>query len=227
MAEARKSFPTSVFAAYLKGENAEAQKSNINELLAYMTQKDAIDEEFRPFAMAISKAYVYEQHPELAKMGSADVADLGSSVSVTPLPGTAKTEADAVFAKLADYSKTIADQDAKIKDLESKLAAAESKLAETNKSMNDFKGKYEALEASSSGAGEEMIVAPKAKVEEYIGKVDELLKMIEDVKKHGVVTVASGAAPAGGDAPAGPSDSPGEVSDTFGFGSDDSGEFGF
>ena len=75
---------------------------------------------------------------------------------------------------------------------------------------------------SAKDAGEKVIVASEAKVVEYIGKVDELLKMIEDVKKHGVVTVSGGGAAAGGEA-AGGSGEPevgGAPSSDFGFGSD-------
>ena len=84
--------------------------------------------------------------------------------------------------------------------------------------------KAKKLEASMKDEGEKVIVASEAKVTEYIGKVDELLKMIEDVKKHGVVTVAAGgAAPAGGEAAGGGTGEPvvgGEPSADFGFGSD-------
>ena len=79
------------------------------------------------------------------------------------------------------------------------------------------------LEASMKDEGEKVIVASEAKVTEYIGKVDELLKMIEDVKKHGVVTVAAGGAAPAGDGAAAGSGEPavgGEPSSDFGFGSD-------
>jgi pyridoxal biosynthesis lyase PdxS len=82
--------------------------------------------------------------------------------------------------------------------------------------------KVKSLEASMQSEGEKLIVASEAKVTEYIGKVDELLKMIEDVKKHGVVTVAAGgAAPAGAAAGTGSApDAGGEPEADFGFGSD-------
>jgi hypothetical protein len=41
-------------------------------------------------------------------------------------------------------------------------------------------------------------------VDEYLKKVDDLLAKIEEVKKHGVVTVGAGAPAAGGDAAAAP-----------------------
>lgn len=215
MSEARKTFPMSTFVAYLKGGEIN---QGVKDLLAFMTQKD-VNEEFEPFAAALAKAWIYEQHPELAKMKTGQVSGLGENVSVGALPGDVMVQVESIFGKLAEYHQTIADQDAAIKDLEAKLAGSESKLAETEKAMAEYKGKCEAYEASAKGEGDKVIVNSQEQVEEYIGKVDELLKMIEDVKKHGVVTVASGAAPAG-DAPAGAPDAGGEPEADFGFGSD-------
>ena len=64
MSEARKTFPMSTFVSYIKGGESN---NSVQELLGYMTQKD-IDAEFEPFAAALAKAWIYEQHPELAKM---------------------------------------------------------------------------------------------------------------------------------------------------------------
>ncbi|WP_027720405.1 hypothetical protein [Maridesulfovibrio zosterae] len=219
MSEARKTFPMSTFVSYIKGGESN---NSVQELLGYMTQKD-IDAEFEPFAAALAKAWIYEQHPELAKMKTGQVAGLGENVSVGALSGDVMVQVDAIFGKLADYRSTGAAQAAKIQELETKLAAAEGKLGETEKAMAEYKGKCEAFEASSKGEGDKVIVTSQEKVEEYIGKVDELLKMIEDVKKHGVVTVASGAV-AEGAAPAGDSAGApatgGAPAEDFGFGSD-------
>ncbi|WP_320171339.1 hypothetical protein [Maridesulfovibrio sp.] len=219
MSEARKTFPMSTFVSYIKGGESN---NSVQELLAYMTQKD-IDAEFEPFAAAMAKAWIYEQHPELAKMKAGQVAGLGDNISVGALPGDVMVQVDAIFAKLADYRSTVCDQAAKIQDLETKLAAAEGKLGETEKAMAEYKGKCEAFEASGKDEGDKVIVTSQAKVEEYIGKVDELLKMIEDVKKNGVVTVAAGAAPAAPAADAGSAGAPatgGAPAEDFGFGSD-------
>ena len=218
MSEARKTFPMSTFVSYIKGGESS---NSVQELLAYMTQKD-IDAEFEPFAASLAKAWIYEQHPELAKMKTGQVSGLGDNVSVGALPADVMMQVDAIFSKLADYRSTTVDQAAKIQDLEVKLAAAEGKLGETEKAMSEYKGKCEAFEASAKGEGDKVLVTSQAKVEEYIGKVDELLAMIEDVKKNGVVTVAAGAV--AGAAPAesgsGAPETGGEPADSFGFGSD-------
>ncbi|SDK39166.1 hypothetical protein SAMN05660337_0303 [Maridesulfovibrio ferrireducens] len=223
MSEARKTFPMSTFVAYVKGGESN---NSVQELLSYMTQKD-IDAEFEPFAAALAKAWIYEQHPELAKMKTGQVAGLGENVSVGALPGDVMVQVDSIFTKLADYRSTVVAQADTIKDLEVKLAAAEGKLSVSDKALAEFKGKCEAFEASGKGEGDKVIVTSQAKVEEYIGKVDELLALIEDVKKNGVVTVAAGA-PADGAAPAaGGSNAPetgGTPADSFGFGSDPFGD---
>ncbi|WP_432738389.1 hypothetical protein [Maridesulfovibrio sp. FT414] len=221
MSEARKTFPMSTFVSYIKGGESN---NSVQELLGYMTQKD-IDAEFEPFAAALAKAWIYEQHPELAKMKTAQVAGLGENVSVGALPGDVMVQVDSIFAKLADYRSTVAAQAAKVQELETKLAAAEGKLGQTEKAMAEYKGKCEAFEASGKDEGDKVIVTSQAKVEEYIGKVDELLKMIEDVKKHGVVTVAAGAvagaaAPAADAGSAGAPATGGAPAEDFGFGSD-------
>lgn len=225
MSEARKTFPMSTFVSYIKGGESN---NSVQELLGYMTQKD-IDAEFEPFAAALAKAWIYEQHPELAKMKTGQVTGLGDNVSVGALPGDVMTQVDAIFGKLAEYRSTVSEQAAKVQDLETKLAAAEGKLGETEKAMAEYKGKCEAFEAAGKDEGDKVIVTSQEKVEEYIGKVDELLKMIEDVKKHGVVTVAAGAvaegaAPAAGAADAGAPETGGAPAEDFGFGSDPFGD---
>ncbi|SMF27477.1 hypothetical protein [Desulfovibrio gilichinskyi] len=224
MSEARKTFPMSTFVAYVKGGESN---NSVQELLSYMTQKD-INAEFEPFAAALAKAWIYEQHPELAKMKTGQVAGLGENVSVGALPGDVMVQVDSIFTKLADYHTTINAQADAIKDLEVKLAAAEGKLSVSEKALAEYKGKCEAFEASGKGEGDKVIVTSQAKVEEYIGKVDELLALIEDVKKNGVVTVAAGAPAAGGAAPAaGETNAPatgGAPEESFGFGSDPFGD---
>jgi len=102
MSEARKIFPMDTFVAYLKGDGS----ANVAEMLGYLTQKD-LDADSVPFAAALAKAWIYEQHPELTKMSKGQVVELGQSVSVAPMPVKAKTEVDEVFAKLADYKGQI------------------------------------------------------------------------------------------------------------------------
>jgi hypothetical protein len=208
----------STFAAYLKGDKA-AQKQTIVELLSFMTKKE-IDAEFEPFAAALAKAWIYEQHPELAKMKKGDISGLGDNVSVVELPGETLGEVDGIFAKLAEYRKSIGELSAKLQKSEVALAETSAKLKETEKQLAAANGELSKLKASGKDEGDKVIVTSQAKVEEYIGKVADLLKMIEDVKKHGVVTVAAGA-PAAGGAPSaeGPA-AGGEPTADFGFGSD-------
>jgi uncharacterized coiled-coil protein SlyX len=221
MAEARKTFPMSTFVSYIKGEGADAQKANIVDLLSFMTKTD-INDEFEPFAAALAKAWIYEQHPELAKMKSGELASAGDSVSVLELPAAVQSEVDSIFAKLAEYHSTISEQDTKIKDLEAKLAEATGKLAETEKSMADYKGKYEALEASGKGEGEKVIIASEEKVTELNGKVTELSEEIDKVKS-GIIAILQ-AAPTGEGGVAAPAagapEAGGEPEADFGFGSD-------
>jgi len=220
MAEARKVFPMNTFVSYLKGVDKEGNKKSVVELVGYMTQAE-IDEELAPFAAALAKAWIYEQHPELVKMTSGDLAAQGQNVSVAILPPDVTAEVNALFAKLSADKKTICEQAAKLEKVEKELAEKTAILKDTDTRMKAAETKVKSLEASLQSQGEKLIVASEAKVTEYIGKVDELLKMIEDVKKHGVVTVSGGgggAAPAAGGT--GTPDVGGEPSSDFGFGSD-------
>jgi len=220
MSEARKVFPMNTFVSYMKGVDAEGQKKGIVELVGYMTNK-VIDEEFAPFAAALAKAWIYEQHPELASLSAGAVAGKADNVSVPVLPDAALAQVNAIFDQLAEYKGTINCQAEKLAKVEAELAEKTAILKDVETRMKAAEAKVKMLEASGKDAGDKVIVTSEAKVVEYIGKVDELLKMIEDVKKHGVVTVASGgAAAAGGAAPLadGPTDS--GPTDDFGFGSD-------
>ncbi|TVM16898.1 hypothetical protein DPQ33_10850 [Oceanidesulfovibrio indonesiensis] len=224
MADARKIFSMSTFAAYIKGVNKEAQITNIKEMLEHLTGRE-ISEDTLPFAEALGKAYVYEQHPELCKMKGKEVLNLGDNVSVTPMSAEAKAEADAVFARIEGYQKTLEEQSARIKELEAAKTEFETKAAALEKDLAEYKGKVEAFEASAKGEGDKVIVTSQQTVEEYIGKVNELLEQIENVKKHGVVTVAAGEGAAA--APAGGAEESGGVPDDFGFGASGSDGDGF
>jgi chaperonin cofactor prefoldin len=222
--EARKTFPMSTFVAYIKGEGADAQKENINDLLEFMTQQD-IDAEAQPFAAALAKAWIYEQHPELASMSTGDVAAQGDNVSVTELPPDVKVQVDNIFAKLAEYRSTIQNQETKVADLEKQLAEANAKLGETEKELADYKGKYEALEASGKGEGEKVVIAAEEKVTELNSKLGDLAGEIDKVKSS-IIAILQAAPTGEGGAPAAPAggtgapDTGGEPEADFGFGSD-------
>ena len=223
MAEARKTFPMSVFNAFVKGENAEAQKQNVVEMLGFMTKKD-VDVEFEPFAAALSKAFIYEQHPELAKMKAGEMAGLGDSVSLAELPADVQTQVDAIFAKLAEYRETVAAQATKIEELETKLTASEAACKASDSSLAEYKAKADKLEASAKDEGEKVIVAAEASVTALNDKVAELTKEVESMQSSIVAILR--AAPVGGEggaaapAGAGAPEAGGEPSSDFGFGSD-------
>ena len=200
MAES-KVFPMNTFMSYLKGVDKEGQKKGVVELVSYMADT-AVDEELAPFAAAIAKAWIYEQHPEVIRMSLAELGQAGKNVSVPKLPVDALAEVNALFAKLAEYKTTINAQAEELAKTKAALAEKTAILVDAEARMKAAEAKAKSYEESGKNEGEKLLVAPLGKVTEYIGKVEELLKLIEDVKKHGVVTVASGgaAAAAGGEA---------------------------
>jgi len=222
MAEARKVFPMNTFVSYLKGIDKEGNKKGVAEMVGFMTGME-IDAELAPFAAALAKAWIYEQHPELVRMSGGELGSSAQNVSVSVLPPDVVAEVSAIFGKLSEAKKTLDEQATKLAAVEKELAEKTAILKDAEVRCKAAEDKANKLEASMKDEGEKVIVASEAKVTEYIGKVDELLKMIEDVKKHGVVTVAAGgAAPAGEGAAAGTGEPVvgGEPSSDFGFGSD-------
>ena len=211
MSEARKIFPMDTFVAYLKGDG----NASVAEMLGYLTQKD-LDGDSTPFAAALAKAWIYEQHPELTKMSKGQMVELGQSVSVAPMPVKAKAEVDEVFAKLADYKGQINAKSAKIDELTKALAAKDAEIAALTAKVKEFEGQ-------KKGEAEALFVTTEARIVEFTGKLEALLKEVEEVKKTGVVVAgvagvaaAAGAAPA---AAAGAGGAPAEVGagDDFGF----------
>jgi hypothetical protein len=221
MAEARKVFPMNSFVSYLKGVDKEGNKKGVAEMVGFMAGME-IDAELAPFAAALAKAWIYEQHPELVRMSGGELGATAQNVSVSVLPPDVVAEVNAIFAKLTEYKKTNDEMAAKLAKVEKELAEKTAILKDVEVRMKTAEDKAKRLEASAKDEGEKVIVASEAKVVEYIGKVDELLKMIEDVKKHGVVTVAAGGAAPAAAAGSGTGEPVvgGEPSSDFGFGSD-------
>ncbi len=220
MAEARKVFPIQTFVSYLRGK-AGNYSPDVIELLSFVTKKQ-VDKEFAPFASALSKAWIYEQHPELARLTKEEVRELGESVSILTLPADVQEEVDELFNKLTEYRQTIEEQKNKIAEYEGVIEEYKKKIAALEAKVADY-------EAQMKDEGEKKIVASAAKVDEYIKKVDELLAKIEEVKKHGVVAV-SGEAGGAAEAPSEAKEEKKtrEAAAEFGFGGDISdGEFGF
>lgn len=215
MAEARKVFPMQTFVSYMRGQ-AGTYNQEVIDLLGFITKKE-VDKELAPFASGLSKAWIYEQHPELARLKKEEVSELGENVSIMSLPPDVQEEVDAVFSRLGESQKTLKEQ-------QDKIAQYEGTLEENKKKIAALEAKVADYEAQMKDEGEKKIVASAAKVEDYLGKVDQLLAKIEEVQKHGVVTVSGeGAAPAAADT--------GETKEPegdFGFGGGVSdGEFGF
>ncbi|MBI4958409.1 MAG: hypothetical protein HY915_02810, partial [Desulfovibrio sp.] len=75
-----KVFPMNTFMSYLKGVDKEGQKKGVVELVSYMADT-VVDEELAPFAGAIAKAWIYEQHPEVIAMSANQLASAGKNVS--------------------------------------------------------------------------------------------------------------------------------------------------
>lgn len=188
MSEARKIFPMDTFVAYLKGDGS----ASVAEMIGYLTQKD-LDAESTPFAAALAKAWIYEQHPELTKMSKGQMVELGQSVSVAPMPVKAKAEVDEVFAKLADYKGQINAKAAKVDELTKALTAKDAEIAALTAKVKEFEGQ-------KKGDAEALFITTEARIVEFTGKLEALLKEVEEVKKNGVV-VAGVAAVAGSAAP--------------------------
>jgi uncharacterized protein YeeX (DUF496 family) len=220
MAEARKVYPIHTFVAYLRGKPG-TYNQDVVDLLGFITQQP-VDKEFAPFASALSKSWIYEQHPELTRLKREDVSELGENVSVLKLPADVQEEVDTIFSQLKDYKETLATQKKTIAEYEGIIEENKKKIASLETKVQDY-------EAQMKSEGEKKILASAAKVDEYISKVDDLLAKIEEVKKHGVVSVsgeAGAAAPEAG-APA-EEKRKAEPEPDFGFGGsmgDD--EFGF
>ena len=211
MAEA-KVFPMNTFVAYLRGVDKDKQKKAINDFLAFVTQKD-VDDDFAPVAAALSKAWVYEQHPELAKLDAAQISAYGQKVSIMPLPEDVLAEAGAISDKLAALKAEVAAQAAKIKELEGKLADASAKLNVADAKVKTFE--------TQQKTGDKKLEVSEKKLDDYSKKLEALLAQIDEVKAKGVVVTGApgAAADAGaGEAASGPVDS--GPADDFGFGSD-------
>ncbi len=217
MAEARKVFPIQTFMAYLRGKPGEYNQ-DVLDLLSFITQKQ-VDKEFAPFASGLSKAWLYEQHPDLTRMKREEVAELGENVSVMSLPADVQEEVDNIFSRLEEYKQTIQEQNEKIAQYEGQLEENKKKIAALESKVQDY-------EAQMKDEGEKKIVASSSKVDDYLKKVDDLLAKIDEVKQHGVVTVSG----EGAAAPAAAQDKKKkqEPEPDFGFSGDmGNGEFGF
>jgi len=214
MAEA-KIFPMTTFVSCLKG--AGAADAGTIELLSFMTQNE-VDAEFAPIAAALSKAWIYEQEPQLAKAAAGEISGLGEKVAVKPLPADALAQAQAIITKLGELRAANAALSAQVEKL---TAGAAAKADE----VKDLKAKLKPLE-DQAAAGDVKLQVSNTKMDEHIKKLEQLMEEVAKVKAQGVVVagVAGGAAAAdagaaaGGDASGAPAVG-GEPEADFGLGS--------
>lgn len=215
MAEA-KIFPMNTFVSCLKGANA-ADAGTI-EFLSFMTQNE-VDAEFAPIAAALSKAWIYEQEPQLAKATAGDVSGLGEKVAIKPLPDAALAQAQGIMNKMAELRAANAALSAQVEKLTAEAAAKGDEV-------KALKAKLKPLE-DQAAQGDVKLQVSNSKMDEHIKKLEQLMEEVAKVKAQGVVVagVAGGAAAgadagasAGGDASGAPSVG-GEPEADFGLGS--------
>lgn len=215
MAEA-KIFPMNTFVSCLKGANT-ADAGTI-ELLSFMTQNE-VDAEFAPIAAALSKAWIYEQEPQLAKATAGDVSGLGEKVAIKPLPDAALAQAQGIMNKMAELRAANAALSAQVEKLTAEAAAKGDEV-------KALKAKLKPLE-DQAAQGDVKLQVSNSKMDEHIKKLEQLMEEVAKVKAQGVVVagVAGGAAAgadagasAGGDASGAPSVG-GEPEADFGLGS--------
>jgi hypothetical protein len=208
MAEA-KVFPMSTFVACLR-EN-DTTDAGVVDMLGFLTNS-TVSEDFAPFAAALSKAWVYEQNPELTKASKGEIAGLGQKVSINSMSGVLAEQAQAVLGQLVELKQSNEDLAAKVATLEAEnKALSEAKIQAEGKLK-----KYE----TQAAQGDTKLEMSSKKLDEYLKKVNELLEQIEKVKKEGVVVAG---APGEGDAAAADDGAAGapaqeEAGSEFGFG---------
>ncbi len=206
-----KVFPMGTFVSCLKGAEPD---QNVIDMLAFITQQD-LNADNAPIAQALSKAWIYEQEPELAKYAEGDISKLGSKVQIAPLSEANLAQAQ----KVLDLVEELKKANAELKAENAKLAAEK---AEVEAKVSGLEAKVK-VAADASKAGEQKLEIAGTKIDAHIKKLEELMAEVEKVKSQGVVV--AGAAGGGAAAPAadgGSSDAPatgGEPEGDFGFGS--------
>jgi hypothetical protein len=194
MAEARKVFEMRTFASFLKGQDRDGGKKGVEELVGYMTQSE-IDEELAPFAAALAKAWIYEQHPELARMTIGDLYAQGQNVSVPTLPPDLRAEVGALSARLSGGRKTRCEQAARLGEAEKELAGVTARLKDADARAKAAEARAASLSASLQSADGKALADSRGKVAEGVARLEEHLKMLEEAKRHGGITVATCAEP--------------------------------
>lgn len=216
MAEA-KVFPMNTFVSCLRGGDLADQ--NLVDMLSFVTQAD-VDADFAPVACSLTKAWIYEQEPQLTKAASGDIAGLGQKVSLLHLPEDDASQAQGVLAKMAELKAANAGLNADKAALTAEVEALKAELAGVKAKLKTFE--------DQAAQGDVKLSVSSKKMDEHIKKLETLMAEVDKVKKQGVVVagVAGGAAaPAGeagaaaGDEAAGAPPTGGEPSSDFGLGS--------
>ncbi len=199
MAEA-KVFPMHTFVTCLKG--GDAADSGLLDMLSFLTQGN-VDAEFAPVAAALSKAWIYEQEPQLTTATAGDVAALGEKVAVKPLPEAAQAQAQAIMAKAADLRAMNATLNDQVAKLTAEKAALAGELSGAKAKLKDFE--------EQAAKGDVKLQVSNTKMDEHIKKLEQLMEEVAKVKAQGVVVagVAGGGAAAGDAAAAGGGDASG------------------
>jgi hypothetical protein len=176
------------FVSCLKG--AQAADGSLIELLSFLTQGE-VDAEFAPIAAALSKAWIYEQEPQLTKAAAGDIAKLGEKVAVKPLPDAALAQAQGILAKMAELRAANAALSAQVEKLT-------KDAADKGDEVKALKAKLKPLEEQAA-SGDAKLQVSNSKMDEHIKKLEQLMEEVAKVKAQGVVVagVAGGAAAAG------------------------------
>ncbi len=182
-----KVFPMSTFVSCLRG--GEMADQNLMDLLAFVTQTP-VDAEFAPVACSLTKAWIYEQEPTLAKAQAGDIAALGQKVAIAPLPEDGIALAQGVLAKMAELKKVNAE-------LVAAKAAADAELAALKDELSGVKAKLKTYDEQAAQGDVKLQVSGK-KLDEYIKKLQDLQAEVDKVKKQGVVVAGVAGAPAAG-----------------------------
>lgn len=241
--EERRVFKLDVVLALFAGK-VDAQ---VSDLLGYLTGRE-LSKHDESVVATLAQAWLASLEPKLLETSFDDTAiyddwvkkekgRIADNISVTPIPHEHLAPVLEVIDGLAAARAANKDLSAQVAELEAKVAELEPYVAKSE----ELEKKVEGLEGQVEDLQTQLAESKKA-AKEFEGKVavDEsgLDSTIKDLVTKAIKDAAASvtiAAPAGGEgapaaaatADAGPTDSPGEVSSDFGFGTDDGGGGGF
>ncbi len=212
MAEA-KVYPMNAFVSVLRGDVADQAQL---DMLAYITGTETMEADVAPVAQALSKAWIYEQEPDLTKYAEGDIVKLGNQVKISALPEAEAVKAKAVMDILGALKAENAALKAEVETLTADKADLAAKIA-------PLEAQAKVVETQNA-AGEAKVTMASSKLDEMSKKLTDLMAEVDKVKSQGVVV--AGVAGDGAAAPAADgalSDGPvvgGEPEADFGLGGD-------